>query len=508
MKIFTSEQVRKIDADTISMEPVSSINLMERAAMACVNRLLPTLRSTDSIVVFCGTGNNGGDGLAIARLLNKAGFPCEAVLVRFTEKLSPDAEINFTRLKTQFPNRLRELSGLELLLKLNIPKESTVLDALVGTGLNREPEGFLAETITFINKQNFANVISIDIPSGLNAEKPSRADSPIIFAKAVLTFQFPKLAFLVSENAKFSKSFEVLNIGLHPKAIDGQITDKYYITKELVVSLLNLREKFSHKGNYGHAILFAGSKGKSGAAILAARACMRSGVGKFTLHSTKATIHALLQQLPEAMSSADAHPDYVTEVNHPENYDAIGFGPGVGLHEDTQRALKKIIQYYSGRLVIDADGLNVLAENKTWLSFIRPNTILTPHPKEFERLTRPYENTFECLEGLKQFVKKYNCIVVLKSAHTAVAMPDGTIFFNSNGNPGLAKAGSGDGLTGIILGLLSRGYTAPQAAIIGVFIHGFAADLCVIGRSMESLLISDVIEKLPLAFFELEKSLK
>ena len=508
MKIFTSEQVRKIDADTISMEPVSSINLMERAAKACLDYLRPTLQTSDAVVVFCGTGNNGGDGLALTRLLKEAGYSCEAILVRFTDKLSRDAEINYSLLKTQFPTCVKEINNFESLQKLSIPKKCIVLDALLGTGLNTEVVGFLAEVIAFINKQNFARVVSIDVPSGLYSDKPSNSVSAIVVAQEVVTFQFPKLAFLIPENGKFAKSFNVLDIGLHPNAIAAQVTNHYYITKELVVSLLTLREKFSHKGSYGHVILFAGSKGKSGAALIAARACMRSGVGKFTLHSTKATIQALLQQLPEAMSSTDVHPDYITEVTRPENYDAIGFGPGVGLQEDTQRTLKKIIHYYSGRLVIDADGLNALADNKTWLSFLRPNTILTPHPKEFERLTKKYENDFEQLEGLKQFALKHQCVVVLKLAHTAIAMPDGTVFFNSSGNAGLAKAGSGDGLTGIILGLLGRGYSAPQAAIIGVFIHGYTADICVKGHSMESLLISDVIEKLPIAFFDLENYLK
>ena len=278
----------------------------------------------------------------------------------------------------------------------------------------------------------------------------------------------------------------------------------YFITDEDVSSLLKIRPKFSHKGSYGHALLLAGSKGKSGSALLASKACLRSGAGLLTLHSTKDTLNALLTYLPEAMSNEDAHSDHLSEVIHPENYEALAFGPGVGLHEDTQLVLKKILNYYNGSMVIDADGLNILSENKTWLNFLRPETILTPHPKEFERLTEKHADDFERLKAAKHFSLKYNCIVILKGAHSAIAMPDGNVFFNSSGNPGLAKGGSGDGLTGIILGLLARGYSPPQAALIGTFVHGYAADLCTKKKSEESLLVSDVIEMLPKAFKKIE----
>ena len=248
----------------------------------------------------------------------------------------------------------------------------------------------------------------------------------------------------------------------------------------------------------------AGSSGKSGAAIISAKAAMRSGTGMLTLQSTKDTIKGLLLHLPEAMSRVDANPDFISEVEKPEMFDAIGFGPGTGLEEDTQLCLKKILHYYSGKLIIDADGLNILAENKTWLEFLPPNCILSPHPKEFERLFGKFENDFERLHAARKNSIKYNCIIILKNAHSAIAMPDGNMFFNSSGNPGLAKAGSGDGLTGIILGLLSRGYNAPQSAIIGTFIHGYAADLCKKKMSVESILISDVLKMLPKAFKKLE----
>ena len=219
-------------------------------------------------------------------------------------------------------------------------------------------------------------------------------------------------------------------------------------------------------------------------------------------------LRAALQRLPETMSSTDTHPDHISELHQPENYDAIGIGPGMGQHEDSQNVLKKLLHYYQGKLVIDADGLNILSENKTWLSFLPPDTILTPHPKEFERLTEKHSDDVERLQALRQFSMKHSCIVVLKDAHSAIAMPDGNLFFNSSGNAGLAKGGSGDALTGILTGLLARGYSPAQAAIIGVFVHGYAADLCVKKSSREGLLATDLVTVLPKAFYKLEELVK
>ncbi|MDP1800528.1 MAG: NAD(P)H-hydrate dehydratase [Bacteroidota bacterium] len=503
MKIFSAEQIKQIDAFTIANEPISSIDLMERAAMACTKRIMKLVNTEGEIIVFCGKGNNGGDGLAITRLLLERGFNCQAFVINYTEKFSADAEINYNKLKETFATKISEINSLADLKEKITSTNYIVIDALLGTGINKTIDGLLKETVTFINA-NFKRIISIDVPSGLFVDETSKDNECIICSTLTLTFQFPKLAFLFPENKNYVPEFEVLDIGLSAKAIQDEFTNFYYITKQYISSFLKPRNKFSHKGNYGHALLLAGSKGKSGAAIISSRACLRSGAGLLTLHSNKSTIEGLLHHLPEAMSIEDTDEDHISEIEKPENYDAIGFGPGVDTHEDTQIVLKKILQYYTGKLIIDADGLNILSENKTWLDFLPPETILTPHPKEFERLFGKHENDFEKTKALKHISLKYNCIVVLKGAHSSVAFPDGSVFFNSSGNPGLAKAGSGDALTGIVLGLLARGYTAPKATLIGLFIHGYAADMCVKKKSMESLLISDVIDQLPKAFKKLE----
>lgn len=503
MKILSASQIKSIDKFTIEHEPIQSIELMERAALACFSRLIKLIPINKKIYLVCGKGNNGGDGLAIARLLIEHGFDCSAFVIHYSENFSADAKINFVRLQAKHASKLFEITTLELFIEKTENKDAIIIDALFGIGINKPVEGFPGEIIRYINT-HFYNIISIDVPSGLFTDSSSIENKFIIQSTLTLSFQFPKAAFLFAENKNYVPEFEILDIGLHPQAIANETCNYHYLTKNDIQTLLKPRSKFSHKGVFGHALLMAGSKGKSGAAVISAKACLRSGAGLLSVHSTKNTLDALLNHLPEAMSIEDANSNFISEVDKPEKYEAIAFGPGVGLEEDTQLVLKKLLQYYSGKLIIDADGLNILSENKTWLNFLPPSTILTPHPKEFERLTKKFENEFERLKGLKHFSLKYNCIVILKGAHSAIAMPDGNVFFNSTGNPGLAKGGSGDGLTGIILGLLARGYNAPQASLIGTFIHGFAADLFTRKKSEESLLVSDVIDLLPKAFKKLE----
>jgi len=503
MKILNTEQIREADRYTIDNEPIKSLDLMERAARACVKRLVKLIGTEEDVSMICGKGNNGGDGLAIARLLNEQGFTTYAYVIEYTEKFSEDAQHNFNLLKEKFPARVIQIQNIEEFRGKTTGKYTVLIDALLGTGTNRPIEGLLAEIIDYVNAA-FPKIVSIDVPSGLYADKSSAENRSVIHSTLTLTFQLPKLAFLFPENKAYVPEFEILDIGLHAKGIDQQPSPFYYTTKDEISSLLKPRPKFSHKGTFGHALLLAGSKGKSGAAIISANACLRSGAGLLTLHSNPQTITALLHSLPEAMTSEDPDPDHISEIEKPEKYTAIGFGPGVGLHSDTQTSLKKILHYYKGKLVIDADGVNILSDNKTWLNFLQPGTILTPHPKEFERLTEKHADDFDRLKAARRFSLKYNCILILKGAHSAVCMPDGNVFFNSSGNSGLAKGGSGDGLTGIILGLLTRGYNAPQSALIGTFIHGYAADLYVKKKSVESLLISDVIDMLPKAFKKLE----
>jgi NAD(P)H-hydrate epimerase len=397
MKILTANQMKAVDEGTIRNEGIPSIDLMERAAQACARRILKLKKNGQEIHVFCGMGNNGGDGLAIARLIATNGVPCKAFVIRYSETLSQDAEINYYRLSEMFPGIVLDIRDVN---DLPAAGPAMAVDALFGTGLSKPVEGLAADVIEKMNT-GYNQVVSIDLPSGLFADRPSEGKA-IVRSGLTLTFQLPKLSLLLPGSSQYVPEFELVDIGLNAEVIAEQATHLHYLTSRDIASVLKLRNKFSHKGMFGHALLLAGSTGKSGAAIIAARACLRSGAGLLTVHSNDSTLGALNCHLPEAMSSKDWNADRITEVHHPEKYPAIGFGPGVGTDEETQPVLKKLLQYAGGRMVIDADGLNILAENKTWLEFLPQDTILTPHPGEFERLAGKHDNDFERINALKQ----------------------------------------------------------------------------------------------------------
>ena len=504
MKILSVQQIKDWDAFTIKNEPIASIDLMERAANACLRHIIKNIPLEAEFAIFCGKGNNGGDGLAIARQLLVRGFVVNVYIISHSDKESEDFKINLQRLKeikpecTLVANNETEIK----LIKLN--SQIIVIDCLIGTGVNKPLDGILAAAVNFINASgNF--ITSIDIPSGLYSDKENNKEDVIVRSSTTLTFQLAKLSFLFAQNSIYVPYFEILDIGLSTDFLAKQNSPYYFVSKKDIQSLLKYREKFSHKGKYGHALLLAGSFGKMGAAVLAAKACLRSGAGLLTVHTANCGVNILQTSIPEAMVSADKNEKIISEIPKLDSYNAIAFGPGVGTEEETATILKHLFNFCSQALVIDADGLNNLSKNKTLLAFLPPNTILTPHVKEFDRLTKNHDSDFERLKSAKEFSLKYNCIVILKSAFTQIVMPDGNIFFNSTGNAGLAKGGSGDTLTGIILGLLARGYNRPQAALIGVYVHGLAADMCLKKINIESLLASDVIDKLPKAFEKMYK---
>lgn len=505
MNILSSSQIRTVDALTIERQTISSIDLMERAAERCTAIISREIPCETELVVCCGKGNNGGDGLAIARLLKTRGYDAiTVVLVHHTEHFSNDAQINFDRLSGELKANLVEIRSEKDMDRVELTERHAVIDALLGTGINKPMTGILKAVADKINASP-CRVISIDVPSGLMTDDSSAGfTDACVHADLVLSLQLPKLAYLMPENRFIVPDFRIVDIGLDERAIAEQKSGHYYPEEKDIRALLTPRNKFSHKGTYGHALLFAGSKGKPGAAIIAAEACLRSGAGLLTVNSTRQVTDTLSFRLPEAMTQTDEHDSFITSCGNLDAYRAIGFGPGTGTAEETQHTLKSVIQQFQGNLVIDADGLNILSENKTWLEFLPADTILTPHPKEFERLCGAFKDDFDRLQKAKHFSTRHKCILVLKDTYTHICMPDGSVVFNSTGNPGLAKGGSGDCLTGVILGLLTRGYTPAKAALIGTYVHGMAADLCAKDMSMESILISDVTGKLPVAFNVLE----
>lgn len=493
MKIPTIQAARAADAYTIENEPITSVDLMERAATQIYFWLMRNLKSKEvSIKVFCGMGNNGGDGLVLARLLATNDIFAQVFIVHVSDHFSHDCDVNYERLK-----EVPEVPMFGIFSKDDFPKiddNDIVIDALFGSGLSRPLEGLAAEMVNHIN-DNQAIRIAIDIASGLNGDSIG-GKGPIVRADYTVSMQFPKMAFLYPENEQFVGKWEVLDIKIHPDYIENVETNNFYTTVDFIKPLIHKRGKHSHKGTYGHALLIAGSTGKTGAALLASEACMRSGVGLLTTHLPKQAMLPLQVYLPEAMISPDMSDNCFSQVPDLQPYNAIGVGPGLGKSEETANALKHLIQEAKMPMVLDADALNIISENKTWLSFLPEKTIITPHPKEFERLFGKTENSQQRIELQREMSQRYKLIIVLKGANTSITFPNGSCFFNSTGNPGMATAGSGDVLTGIILSLLAQCYTPEEAAIIGVFMHGRAGDIAASKHGQESMIASDISKSL------------
>lgn len=502
MKILDVNQIRELDAFTISHEQILSVDLMERAALSCVNWICERYDTTFEFKIICGLGNNGGDGLAIARMLLEKTFKVEVFIINYSNTSSADFKINYERLKSIEKNNdyMEEINSIESFhTAFVVNDKSIVIDALFGSGINRPVEGFVVDVIKSINGSGI-QVISIDVPSGLFCDTVNNNSDQIIIAKNTLSFQFPKYSFMFPETSKYVGAFSVLDIGLNTGRINEIQVQNYFTTKEDVAPLINKRSSSAHKGDFGHSLIIAGSYGKMGAAVLSAKACLRSGTGLLTVRVPKCGYDIIQTAVPEAMVDVDSEINYISDVIQIQKYNSIGVGPGIGLEKQTQNFLKLLIQNTQIPLVIDADAINSIAENKTWLSFIPKNSIYTPHLKEFERLAGKSGNSVERLKLQRDFSIKYSVYVVLKGAHTSISCPDGSMLFNSTGNSGMAKGGSGDALTGIITSLVAQGYTAGHACIVGVYIHGLAGDLAAKNKSEVSMVASDLIESLGSAF--------
>lgn len=500
MKVLSAQQTREADLFTIQNEPVSSVELMERASRLCSGWLLKNFGEQFAFIVVCGNGNNGGDGLCIARHLFEAGRKVEVKMVRPSPDDSPDFTFNLERLKQHTALRVEMFTAAFSLRNDLNTHNIVVIDAIFGSGLNREPSGIVAEAIAAINTAPFIKV-SVDIPSGLYCDdNSSNPRTHVVHANHTLTFQSPKLAFFFAENAEFVGEFTVLNIGLHPLFLADVHTPFHYVMHSSVKLILHDRHKFGHKGTFGHALIAAGSEGKTGAAILCTRAALRTGAGLVTAFVPVVSRDVMQEAVPEVMTYTGSDQNFLSGRIAFEKFDAIGVGPGIGTARETESTLKNLIGEYAGPMVWDADALNLLAENKTWLAFIPKQTIFTPHPGEFDRLTQKHNTGYERMSTQREFAQKYGVIVVLKGAHTSIALPDGTVYFNSSGNPGMATAGSGDVLTGIITSLLAQGYSPVRAAVVGVYLHGLAGDIAAAEKGMESMIAGDIIENLGGAF--------
>jgi hydroxyethylthiazole kinase-like uncharacterized protein yjeF len=498
-KIFHAAQIKAADLYTIQHEPVTSADLMERAALACTKWIQQHFTQKNSFIIVCGPGNNGGDGLAVARQLHLSGYNVQVFIVETGGSPSGDFLANKDALQKIKGSLITEIRSTA---ELTIKQDDIIIDAIFGTGLSKPITGLTADILASINKSN-ATVIAIDIPSGLSADQHTDPSSVIIKANYTLSFQFPKLAFFFPENELYTGNLSILDIALNETFIANEPTLHYRLTEPFVKSLLKPRRKFSHKGTYGHAILIAGSYGKMGAAVLAAKACLRSGVGLLTTHIPQCGNEIMQTTTPEAMVSTDSKKQWIGDEIITKTFSAVGIGPGIGTNEQTQKSLHAVITRHERPLVLDADALNILGLHKDWLEQLPTNSILTPHPKEFERLAGITTNDFERHALQIAFSKKYQLFIILKGAHTCITTPSGETYFNTTGNPGMAKGGSGDLLTGIITAVLAQGYTPLETCLISVFVHGLAGDLTRDALGETGMIAGDLCDHLPHAFKQL-----
>lgn len=489
MQVLDIDQIRGWDKFTIIHEPVSSLQLMERAASACFQWLTNNGYKGKQFTIFCGNGNNGGDGLSLARLLSEKGHSVSVFIAEGKGVGTEDFQLNLISLQTA-PSSIKFISG-ETSIPV-IPADTIIIDALFGSGLNKPLEGISKLLADYINTSG-NEIISLDIPSGLFADRSSLGNT-IVHATHTLSFQCYKLAFLMAENESYVGQLHILDIGLHADYLQTIIPQGLLIDESLIRSLFKKRKLFAHKGHFGHAALLAGSYGMMGAAVLAAKSCLRSGVGKLTCHIPACGYTVMQTSIPEAMCVVEGNEEFISSFTSPEKYDAVGIGPGLGLHASNSSLLSQCFLGDLKPLVLDADALNSISEDPALLQKIPANTIITPHVKEFERLFGKAANDFERMQIAIQKTNALRIVIVLKGRYSLVATPGGNCYFNTTGNPGMAKGGQGDVLTGMILSFLAQGYASPDAACISVYLHGYAADLAIAGMAMEALMPSDVIE--------------
>lgn len=504
MKIFTATQIHELDNYTITHEPIKSIDLMERAAKTITRAIMDEWTDRTPMVIFAGPGNNGGDALAVARLLAEENYKVSVYLFNIHNKLSDDCAAN----KQRLIDSKRVGHFTEVTLNFDPPElteDMVVIDGLFGSGLNKPLIGGFASLVKYIN-QCPAKVVSIDIPSGLMCEDNTyNIHSNIIRADLTLTLQQKKLSMMMADCQKYIGRLRVLDIRLSKEYIDKTEANCRILEEQDVRRLLMPRDDFAHKGAMGNALIIAGSYGMAGAAVLATRACLRSGVGKVTVHTPRRNYLVMQTAVPEAVMQMDHEETYFSESVDSTDFDALGIGPGLGLVENTAIALIGQIRRTSCPIVADADALNILANHQAWMQQLPSGIIMTPHPKEFDRMAGSTSNNdYERLIRAQQMAEHIKGYIILKGHHSALCMPDGHIVFNATGNSGMATAGSGDVLTGILTALLARGYDKGTACQLGMYLHGLAGDLAAKEVGKESLVASDIIQFLPKAFLKLE----
>ncbi|MDY8135810.1 NAD(P)H-hydrate dehydratase [Aquimarina sp. 2201CG5-10] len=502
MKIFSAQQMRMADEATMKLQQISSLDLMERAATQIFNLIHNRLQGAPiTIHVFCGLGNNGGDGLVISRLLLEYGYQVKTYIVNFSDNRSKDFLENYDRLKAISKEWPTQIKGEDDFPELR--REEIIIDAIFGIGLNRPLLPWVINLIKHINTID-SFTISVDVPSGLYADKAPDDPNGVILASVTVTFQFPKLVFFLPGTGGYTQNLEVIDIGLDRNFLLQTPGVAELITKNEVKTLYRPRHKFSHKGIYGHCAIVGGSYGKMGSMVLATKAALRTGAGLATAYVPDCGYDILQTAVPEAMVITDDE-DELVEIRFDFEPTAIGIGVGMGTHENTIKGFETFLKGNKAPLVIDADGINILAKQPEFLKYLPEKTVITPHPKELERLIGKWNDDFDKIEKVKSFSEKYNLIIVIKGANTITVFKD-QLYINSSGNPGMATAGSGDVLTGMITGLIAKRYDPLYASIFGVYLHGTSGDLALQKTGYEGMMAGDIVDHIGASFVELIKA--
>jgi hydroxyethylthiazole kinase-like uncharacterized protein yjeF len=502
MKIFSGQQMRMADEATMVSAKITSLELMEHAATQIFNLIHSKLKGSPIMIhVFCGIGNNGGDGLVVSRLLLEHGYNVKTYIVNFSDNRSKEFLSNYDRLKEIAKNWPIQLKCEEDFPQFN--QEDIVIDAIFGIGLSRPLMPWVVSLIKHLNTSR-CFTLSIDIPSGLYPDKAPDNPEGVIFANITVTFQLPKLVFFLPTTGVYTQDLQVIDIGLDRNFLIQNPGIGVLINKNEVLPLYRPRHKFSHKGTYGHCVIIGGSYGKMGSVVLATKATLKAGAGMVTAYIPECGYEILQTTVPEAMVIADCD-DELEEITLDFKPTAIGIGIGMGTDEKTVNAFGEFLKENESPLVIDADGINILAKKPEFLEKLPEKTILTPHPRELERLIGEWKDDFDKIIKTKAFAKQYGCIVIIKGYNTITIFED-QLYVNNTGNPGMATAGSGDVLTGMITSLLSQGYDPLHAAVFGVYLHGSAGDIAAQKTSFEGLIAGEIISHIGAAFMELFKT--
>lgn len=503
MKIYNVQQLAEADKITIDKQGITSGELMERASTLVFEEINKRLNHEPvPIKIFCGIGNNGGDGLVVGRLLLNEGYNVTIYVVNFTNKRSPDFLLNYNRIKEAGGPWPTLLKGEEDFPEIS--KKDFIIDAIFGIGLNRPAEDWVAGLIKYINNSG-AFILAIDMPSGLFSEKVPSKEDAVIKANFTLTFQSPKLVFFLPDTGEFVGDFQVLDIGLDREFLLHAPAVAQLIDKREAIGMYIPRKKFSHKGTYGHSMIIGGSYGKIGSISLTATAALRTGAGLVTIYAPQCGYEILQSVLPEAMVITGEGVNELTSLDFDFGPSVICFGMGAGTSKKTLLLYEELLRKETKPMVIDADGINMLARKKDLLSLIPENSVLTPHPKELQRLIGSWKDDFDKIEKAKSFSKKYKLILVLKDAHTITVSAD-KLYINNTGNPGMATAGAGDVLAGVITGLISQKYEPLTAAVLGTYLHGKAGDIIANNLSYQGVIAGDIANSMGLAFLDLFKN--